>query len=374
MKQRERNISLDVYRFICMFLITTVHAIGYCDLIEELSPNHYNFYLINVLSTLQRFSITGFVLVSAYFLVDTKETVRKIVSFWMQLLFYSVVVFLFSCIVLPESLSVKYLLKSLFPILSYHYWYPVSYLILLIFAPILNKAIRALSQKQLLATILLLGFFISVFFHFNPWIDEYVFLGHYSHGLIWFFYLYIVAGYIRLYGVKKPVLFGPIMFLICTVMMYVVFVVGRWAAKSGQQYAFIVDFLNMINVQSYNALLPLLMSVSSFIMFLNFRPTVPKWLRNSVTFLVPATFGVYLIQEHNAVRTTLWERLNFAELASSPWLLPMILLTFLCLWVASVLLYLLYYFGHRLLIGKMERLVTEWINCLLAFIKSHVVL
>jgi surface polysaccharide O-acyltransferase-like enzyme len=357
-----------------MFLITTVHAIGYCDLIEELSPNHYNFYLINVLSTLQRFSITGFVLISAYFLVDTKETVRKIVSFWMQLLFYSVVVFLFSCIVLPESLSVKYLLKSLFPILSYHYWYPVSYLILLIFAPILNKVIRALSQKQLAAAILLLGFFISVFFHFNPWMDEYAFLGHYSHGLIWFFFLYIVAGYIRLYGVKKPVLLGPVMFLICTILMYAVFVAGRWAAKSGPQYAFIVDFLNAINIQSYNALLPLLMSVSSFVMFLNFKPSVPKWLRGVVTFLVPATFGVYLIQEHNAVRTTLWEWLNFTELAGSPWLIPKMLLTFFCLWVVSVLLYLLYRLGHRLIICKLEKWLTERINSLLAFIKTHVVL
>ena len=359
MQPRERNISLDLYRFLCMFLITSVHAFGYCNLTSAVSPDHFNFYLVNALSVLQRFSITGFVLISSYFLVETQETLHKIITFWLQLLFFSLATLLLARVFDPNAFSTKYLLKSLFPVFSYHYWYPVSYLILLVFAPILNKLIRSCPKKDLLRTILLLGFFLSVFFHFNPFMDEYVFVGHYSHSLIWFFFLYLIAGYIRLYGVRKPVLFGPILFLVCSAVMYIVFVVDRLAAKAGPSYAFIITLLDQINLQSYNSLLPLLISVSSFVMFLHFKPSVPKWLNKTITFLVPATFGIYLIQEHNAIRSAFWESTNLAAFAHSPWLLPMIVLVFLCLWGAAIVLYLLYRLARKLFLGKLENVLLD---------------
>ena len=360
MQHKERRISLDLYRILCMFLITTVHIDGYSKLLRVIDLGHYNFYLLNVLSVFQRFSITGFVLISAYFLVDSADTRKKIISFWLQLIFFSLTIFLLVCGLDPAAFSMKYLFKSLFPVFSYHYWYPVSYLILLIFAPIINKFIKALSRKELLTTILLLGFFVSVFFHLNPCFDETVFIGHYSHSLILFLFLYLIAGYIRLHGVQRPTLLGPVLFLICGVALFLLFTVKNIANRGDDAQAGVVSFFQQVNLLSYNSLLPVLLAVSSFITFLNLKATPPRWLHSVVRFLVPATFGVYLIQEHNVLRTAIWTRINIRQYAHSPWLLPMMLLIFLCLFAASLGIQLLYRLAHKLFLGKLEKALFHW--------------
>jgi surface polysaccharide O-acyltransferase-like enzyme len=366
MRIKERSVSLDLYRFFCMFLITTTHITGYPKIIALLSSNHYNFYVTNLLFVLQRLSITGFVLISAYFLVNATDTVKKVISFWVQVLFYSVAILVFAAIFVPSSFSVNVLVKSVAPVLTYHYWYPVCYIFLLIMTPLLNKIIKNLSRKDHLSLILILGFFVSVFFHLNPFFDSYVFVGHYSHSLIWFILLYFIAAYIRLYGVRRKVLLGPVAFLISGILLLIVFVANRIAFNTGASA--LVTFFDKVDFNSYNALLSLVLSVSSFITFLYLKIPSKKWLTQTVSFLAPTTFGIYLIQEHNAVRDALWEFVNINQYAHSPWLFPMMLLVFLGLWVGAIGLYLLYRLADRLFLGKLEKLLVMAVQRVIAFV------
>jgi surface polysaccharide O-acyltransferase-like enzyme len=77
---KERNYSLDLYRIICMFLITTIHIFGYSNIMDSVSYTDFNFYFINFIKTLQSFSINGFVLISAYFLVNNKVSINSTVK------------------------------------------------------------------------------------------------------------------------------------------------------------------------------------------------------------------------------------------------------------------------------------------------------
>lgn len=74
---------------------------------------------------------------------------------------------------------------------------------------------------------------------------------------------------------------------------------------------------------------------------------------------MPAVFVIYLIQEHTAVRSNLWNFINIAKWAETPWLLPIIVFVFLSLAVAALLLNLLYQLAHKLFIKKAETTILN---------------
>ena len=345
-----------------MFLITTIHIIGYSDLAQTLSPQHINFYLTNLLSVLQRFSVAGFVLISAYFLTNTSGTAKKIISFWVQLVFFSVTIWVLAALLDPSARSIKLAVKSVFPVFTYHFWYAVNYLILLLFAPFLNKILHSFSKKEVLSAILVLGFFVSVFFPLNPFFDPNPFLGHQSHSLLWFILLYLIAGYIRIYGVRKPVLSGPVLFAVCTVLLFLFYVGIQRTAPTSPLYSFVLSFMSRINLHSYNSLLPMLMAVSSFITFLKLKSPSGKTATSITAFLAPTVFGIYLIQEHNAIRSALWELVDIQRFSNSLLLLPIMLLVFLILWSISMILTLLYRGAHRLFLRHLETFLLKGIE------------
>jgi surface polysaccharide O-acyltransferase-like enzyme len=159
---------------------------------------------------------------------------------------------------------------------------------------------------------------------------------------------------------------GPVAFLISGILLLIVFVANRIAFNTGASA--LVTFFDKVDFNSYNALLSLVLSVSSFITFLYLKIPSKKWLVQTVSFLAPTTFGIYLIQEHNAVRDALWEFVNINQYAHSPWLFPMMLLVFLGLWVGAIGLYLLYRLADRLFLGKLEARLIALTQRLLAFI------
>ena len=359
---KERNYSLDIYRLLCMFLITTIHIIGYSDLITFIPWNHLNFYIVEFINVLQFFSISGFTLISAYFLVETTTTTKKIISFEIQLLFYSVLIFLISLFVSTDGFSVN-MLKSFFPILSNHYWYPVNYILLLIAAPWLNKIIRMFSKKELFLVIIFLSIVSSVFFQLNPFFDSLIYLGHKSRGLLWFVLLYLIAAYIKLYGVKTPNKTGKILFLISAVITGGALMLYDGAFNLVDKLPIIKKLYEYFDVLSYNSLLGLLLTVSSFIIFVNMKISVNKTVAKIFKVVTPSLFGVYLIQEHTVVREALWDFVSIKDWAQSYWLVLIIILIFICLLVCSVLLQAIYKALHKLFINKIEeRIYNFYLN------------
>lgn len=146
---------------------------------------------------------SGFIFITGYFLCEsgTKVNIKRIVSFILQLNFISVSIFLVA-LVLNGNFSVTYLVNSFFPILSQHYWYPFNYIVLLLVSPFLNILVHNTTRKELAGFIVLLVCVIGVFLKINPFYTPSVFVGHYSHGFVWWGLLYLTAAYYRRYGVR----------------------------------------------------------------------------------------------------------------------------------------------------------------------------
>jgi len=364
MQQKEhfkgRNYWIDLYRLLCMFLITTIHIIGYSHLTNAISPGHFNVYAISILQTLQHFSISGFTLISAYFLVTCESTEKKIVKFWVQLVFFSVIILFLSLLLPIPPISFKLCLQSFFPVFSNHFWYPVNYIFLLFLAPVLNKGICRLTKKELFSVIVFFVFVVSIFFHINPFFDPSVFLGHSSHGLIWFILLYLIAAYIRIHGVSKPLLFGPICFSVSAICMFALVLLQNGCLGFFSEQSIFMVALSRIHILDNNSILSLMLAVSSFIMFMNFKSTSNNIATHMILCSAPSMFPIYLIQEHNAIRQFLWDFIDITKWANSYWLLAVILLVFILIWIVSIGLCFIYRLAHSLLLCKFELFILKF--------------
>ena len=85
----------------------------------------------------------------------------------------------------------------------------------------------------------------------------------------------------------------------------------------------------------------------------------------------PTVFGIYLIQEHNAIRQPLWDMVHIEQWATSYWLFAIMIGIFVCLWAVSILLYLFYKLMHKIFISKVEAWIFNFCEKIKSVIIKH---
>lgn len=214
-----RAIGIDLFKILCCFLITTIHMFEYSGFlyIGEISPANAGF--VSLIMAINRIGTSGFVFISGYYLSTkgTMHTIKKIVSFLLEINFFSVSI-LFVSLIFAFPADSETVLKSVFPILTQHYWYPFNYLILLMFSPYLNHLIQTFSKNTYLSFLVLLACVCCIFLKVNPYYISSVFLGHFSHSFLWWMLLYLTAGYIRKYNVTGNCYVWLAIFGACAIM------------------------------------------------------------------------------------------------------------------------------------------------------------
>ena len=153
-----------------------------------------------------------------------------------------------------------------------------------------------------------------------------------GYDLIWFLVMFLIAAYIRLYGIKfleKP-LKAYVIHLICVVMMFLwQFVIVTVNARTGR-------LGDLIGVSlEHNHIFLLLSSVSLFMAIIN-APRIEGVCAKIICFFAPFSFGVYLFHEHGFIRYEWPHWIGLERLSGAPWYLfvPVVL-------GVSVLIYLL---------------------------------
>lgn len=254
-----------------------------------------NFLLIDILYQIVYIGVNLFILISGYFLVvGVRDTTNweKVFRLWITTFFYSLFLYLFIVGIHWESFDVYDFIHVLMPIRYDSYWFITQYLGLYIMSPFLAKWARMISKREY--EIMLFSFFIITSIIQLPGLK-----GGFS--LIWFIFLFIFAGYIRLYGNESPLL-------------------SKWKLNSGVIFTIFIFVLSFIAVISngkmlgiveywgfYNGPFLFIVSVSFFFLFLKlkeFRLVV------FISKFSPYMFGVYLIHENPTLKKILWPYLS----------------------------------------------------------------
>lgn len=297
--QLKRNLSLDLLRIIAMLMVIILHLLG------KGSALNSNIVMINNISwLLESFCIVAvniFVLISGYFLYDSKFSWKKVINLWSSVLFYSII-FLILFLFIGQDVSKHEILFSILPIITkQNYWFVTCYILMYIFSPFLNFCISKINKIQHFGLSLILFVVFVVLGLILP--PESLLDSTGGYGIVWFVILYIYATYLRKYNTKKGknniiYIFMYIIFCVCNFLLYLFF----------KKY----NILYCDRLYWYNSILVLFSSISIFLFFKNININ-SKIINRLIYFISPLTFGVYLIHENIFVRKVLYN--NFFHVA-----------------------------------------------------------
>lgn len=262
--------------------------------------------------------VNCFVLISGYFLISKKTfSLRKSVDLLLITAFYGIIAYGISVVVGNNSFSWSALIYALIPFLKGQRWFVETYIILILFAPFLNKALNSLDRKSchVLLTIQILIFSVWYSLGFSaPLLDD-------GYGIINFITLYMIGGYLKLYG-KSVKLYQQ----------------KYWKLLGGYfGIAFLTFLLSFFtNPYGYAFITNILSATILFVFFM-------KWDIGEIWFInkiSSATFDVYFVHsDKNTSLLLIYEFLGAKFVVDTPRMAVHVLFVVVAVWLIGVCVY-----------------------------------
>ena len=311
-KQRESNFEL--YRVVIMLLIIAHHYVVNSGFTLSDSPVYQDLMswrsmFLMIFGAWGKTGINCFVLITGYFMCQSKISLKKFVKLLLQILSINVIAYVVLLMCGYESVSPLRLLFVVWPVGSIGTDFTSCYLMLYLAIPFINILIQNLDEKKHLLLITLCVFIYTIL-GTVPKIN--VTFNYVS----WFIVLYLIAAYFRIYPRKlfeNKKLWGWLT-IISVLLSALSVVVCSWLWL---RYGVFGSFFLLADS---NKLLALTNSVCSFLFFKNLKIGYSK----VINVLGASTFGVFLIHANSdAMRTWLWtDLLHNVEMYDSALLIP----------------------------------------------------
>lgn len=293
--RKERQSNFELLRVLAMTVMIghhfSVHG-GYDFASTELTLVklwHYFFYYSG------KIAFVAVVLISGYFLVmDTSRKIHwgKLLKLWVQISFYSSVIYLGNALYTGEFSALQ-CFYSFLPITRREWWFASAYFVLFITYPYINILLHSLDKKKYQQLVLLLMAIWCV----CPTITK---SDLESNRYLLLVLLYIVAGYLRLHGLSDGATkrlgwaaWGIAAVSFLTAMVFTVL---------GSRFPFLAE--NSAHLFGTNKFPTLIMAIYVFVVFSKLK------IKNNqlINRLASTMFGVYLIHDSTIIRPLLWQK------------------------------------------------------------------
>lgn len=302
-----RQLNYELLRILAMLMIVCLHYLSKGGFLgvptrEDISVSGYAAWLLEAFCLV---AVNVYVLISGYFGggSQTKDVLRRPLNIWKQVIFYSVTIGVIACVTGIQRLDMYQAFMYIFPIVTEHYWFATSYVILCFFMPFLDRGADVLDQKSFLR---LLGGFLLVFSVAKTVIPMQLAWDKYGYDAFWFVTLYLTGAYIRRFGIAalRNRAWSVVLYIGSVLLIFASFLIIRTVFFATGSLSAFVSY-----AYSYNHLLCYLGAVGLFMAFNGrFAKETDKAARRLERFRKPiglvsgATFGVYLIHEHVNIR------------------------------------------------------------------------
>lgn len=304
---KNRASSIELLRIISMLMIIAIHLFTKTNILWEVSANKPTYYVFWFMYGLCMTGVNCYIIISGYFLSESRFRMDKLLSIYLQVIFYSAMIALFAQSCLKIELTSSWI-RILMPITHREYWFATNYLALYCLAPFLNIFIKNVGKERFTQLLILLSVFLSIiptFLHTTGWLEE----GG-AYGIVWFVFLYFVGAYVRKYGIKEIDLrkyIGIYLFAILLIPVSKMVIMGLGSVQSiiGQE-----SVLKLSEIfYTFNSPLALVASAAMFICFFKININ-KKFLCDICNFWGKHTFGIYLIHNNRNISHYLWEYMN----------------------------------------------------------------
>ena len=331
-----RNSNFELLRIISMCGIVALHYAGE-DLggaVSNYAYPNFSWFFFQGLNSVCVPLVNCFVLITGYFLIQkTRFSLKKAVEIFSTTIVYGAVSYVIAFAVNDGRTNMG-IRDSLFPFICGKRWFVETYIILILVSPFLSILLNKLSKRSYLILLTIQLTFFSLWYSVGlsaPLLDN-------GYGIINFITLYMIGGYIRLYGEttkclcwrkgKYAAVFGTCVFATFCLSYYI--------------YPFGYAFITVIAA-----------SVAAFIFFL-------KWdirYNKVINFLGASAFDVYFVHsDANTARLLFCGLLGVKYVADTPWMLlhlPVVMVAVYMLGVATYVIRL-WLFNHTV-----ERMIEK---------------
>ncbi len=278
--RQNRQMGLELLRIIAIFLILCVHLLN-AGGFKAHSSSELETKLLGFLDCIFSISVNVFVLISGYFLVNSKFKYKKIISLWLNVLFYSVIFYLLNIIITKQTFNFFDLINRFTPLINRKYWFFSAYALLYLIFPLLNKILHNISYKQ--CVLILFGIFIVTYLSSIKAIGRITELNH-GYNIMWFICLYFIGAIIKLHPPKIKNIYWLTIYIISTLFNWLAF-----------HFNGALKFLSFgaQSCEQYTSILVLFASISIFMLFksINIKSSIS---RKVISFISISTFSIYL--------------------------------------------------------------------------------
>ena len=286
-KRRVRDSNFELLRLLAIGLVVTSHfnywSFNTSDLPLEFNAN----ILLKFLFTAGCIANIIFIILSGYFQIKSRLKPQKIIALILEMYFYSILCLLVVEFIFQQDVTFEQLRNSLLPF-PFGNWFLVSYIILYLLSPFINKFIHYLSRRELLRFIIIYLLLFSAL----PILTGWSFFSRFAV----FPLGYLIGAYIRLHVghldrkviIKRILIFSGLI-IVSVVAIYL----AALFTKNAQIMSYSTYFLS----QNHS---PLVIAVATCI-FLLFREFKIKPNR-AINRLAGSVLGVYLIHDNFFMR------------------------------------------------------------------------
>lgn len=286
----ERNYGIDILRILSMLMIIILHILGQGAVLSNTTGLSIQYEFAWLLEIASYCAVNCYGIISGYVCLNSKTKYSKPVLLWLQTAFYTIGFMLIFSLIGSELVTKERIINSFFPISSRLYWYITSYFILIILMPLLNIAIKRITETKLRIVLYALFVFMCViptflkFHFFNITADPYRLDGGYS--LLWLIYLYLLGAYIR----KKESMCK--IQSRCYILVYLLMVFLTWIIKYMYETHGMNEFGNVL--VDYTSPTIVCSGVCLFCFFV--RIDIKRFLlKKIIKLFTSVTLGVYII-------------------------------------------------------------------------------
>lgn len=277
--KNSRHLGIEFCRILAMLMICNLHVLGMGGILEKVSTQKNLYYIFaNSLEAFSYSAVNIYILISGYVGLNSKFSYKKMFSFWLQIIFYTISITLIFAFFSKLSVNTSDWFSAFTPISHGQYWYMSCYFALMLVAPFINQAILTIKQ-ELLLPIVIGGF---VYFSIIPTIFKQDSLGLWGgYSVLWMILLYMIGAIInRLEFANR--------FKVWQVAGIIILLTSL---------TFLLHSLGYDQWRSYISPTVVLQGISIFLLCLNLK-NLPFTLKKIVLLISPLTLGVYRFHVH----------------------------------------------------------------------------
>lgn len=291
---RSRQSNFELLRIVCMAMIIVSHYCCHGGILVQ--GNATNIFLAQLLRLGGKLGVTGFILITGYFMCEKQFKISSGFKVAFQTMFYSIAV-LAVCLFLKQPVGVRTIISQVFSPIYSVYWFVTAYIGLYMFIPFLNVIIRKINRGGVIRYLTVVVAIIPFVFVDSNFIVT---------DIIWFCFLYLIGAYIK-YDSEK--------------------IKNTWKVKCTFVVAILCMWFSSVIISTISSIMGIAVSerflyyfsatcspfmlAAGICLFIAFKDM--NITNGIINKLGGVTFACYLLHDNPIIRTIIWNTIFHTE-------------------------------------------------------------